>query len=270
MDHIRDLLPAIPENLNPATNAEWVGDEVTSKSLAKSFLQNPSFPTTGLSLYVATGSEMVNGLDLDYALRQVSRAYRVDAYDEESPEFSLIGLLQTQAVADGMTGQEFRARIDRLVKTQKFPTWTPADFFEQNTPKLHPYSWFVERIAENRANKDAIAGYRVAGYNKPLFGWKCEVGDLLPLFVAPDREPDDAERAWNQANAEARGMTEETRAQLNLVKENLGLREKLAKVESDLAAMRTDLAAAMRERDEWRSDALALQGYNVNEEEGVL
>lgn len=239
MDHIRNLLPAT-ESLNPAMNGEWDGAQGLSRNPVESLLKKPP-PTSGISLYEARNPRPIDGTDLDFALQEISDGYGVNAYEEDSAEFRRVSQIVRFATEDGMTGDEFRARLTRLVKKQEWATWTTAHFFNQETPKLYPYAWYTERVNENRANSKAIAGYRVAGHDKPLWGWRHEVVDLLPLFVAEEAEPDKAERAWKQANAEARGMTEEVQKSLDIVKENLELRDTVRRLQADNDALRTEL-----------------------------
>lgn len=199
---------------------------------------------------------MVAGEDLDWALHRVSASYRVNAYEEDSAEYHLVNAIYDEAKRERMGGQEFRERIAQLCRTQKFLTWVLADFFHVDTPRLYAHSWYVERVAENRGNAAAIAGYRVTGYDKPLFGWRHEVRNTLPEFVPAEPLRDAEEDLWRRANASARKAAAPPE-ELNLLKENLALRGQIKTLEELLADARrriTELERDLQEVDDVGSD----------------
>lgn len=104
-------------------------------------------------------------------------AFRTDYLDPEKPEYQLARLIFQMAQQEGMGRTEFTLHMRRFLKTAKYPTWVPADFFGIGRTKLHPYIWALEH--KDELNAGLIGAYIVAGYDKPLWGYVEEIGDAL-------------------------------------------------------------------------------------------
>jgi hypothetical protein len=136
---------------------------------------------------------------LETACKRLMVAYNKDYFDEGKPEFMRVEDLMRRASEKGYTAAEFLQRLDEMVETCKFPTWTPADFFQHKRESLHVYHWMTEEVKKDATATMRLEAYSVPGVLKPLWryadgekleekhdGWKCVVrcgahyGDWTP------------------------------------------------------------------------------------------
>lgn len=202
-------------------------------------------------------SRTVDGSDLDYALGRISTAYRADAYDEDNADGAIIRDLWQECVSDGMSGEEFRDRIARMIRANRFPTWTPADFWSVDLPKLHPRSWYLERVHADRTEADRIAVYELPD-GRVGYAYRDIVDGRLPEYQ-PRRYSDTVEEPTPEP------MTDDTATMLELQKENLILQERVQaadlardRAERDAARSAKARRQAEEDRDECRDVATEL------------
>ena len=67
---------------------------------------------------------------------------------------------------------------------EKMPRVSISDFNRYKEPLLYPYSWYQERVSENRTKAQEIGCYRLPDGGKG-FGWIAEVGNRLPHYEPP-------------------------------------------------------------------------------------
>lgn len=196
---------------------------------------------------------MLSGSDLDVFLSTLTAAYGIDHFNTDSIEFTRAQLVLDMAIEQEYSADEFNKRMRAFIRANRFPTWTPGDFFAGARPKVYPYSWYQERVHENRNNADAIGCYRVAHLDAPMWGWIHEVGDALPLFEATPDVP-----ALPQ---HIEPVSTETVEYMKLVKENLVLLNKLADAEATIDRDIRLRHHLQNENDELRSKVKEMQEW---------
>jgi len=104
-------------------------------------------------------------------ISRLSTAYKLDYADKNSVHFEAAKDLFRLAVQENYTPDEFLQRLDQMLMTCKFYTWTPADFFqhERGTEKLYSYEWVMDEVKKNQKAMAAMEAYRIPGFQKPLY-----------------------------------------------------------------------------------------------------
>lgn len=174
--------------------------------------------------------------DLDAMLKQLSATFSHDHFEEKSLHGKRAIMTFQKAHADGWTKPEFRRRLDTFLRTQKFLTWTVADFFECSRAHVYPYSWYCQQVAPptgTAANEPLIGKYRIPGVDKPVFGWKAEVGDRLAVWEPENVAP--------QLPPPRESLSAETQTMIEVTRENLRLRADLEDANSQISALTRSL-----------------------------
>jgi hypothetical protein len=185
---------------------------------------------------------------LDDVLRELSSAYRGDYYDQTSADFQAVQGLIRLAIDDGYGPSEFLAQVKRMIKQQEWATWTPAHFFKLRI-QLHPYPWYLERIAETKANASLIDCYQLADGSHG-WGWRNEIRNLLPLY-RPNEKP-----APKELPDHAEPMPDDVAAQLKEFVKDVDVKEMERQDQLDtITRLRAQLGAAQMERDDWKRAA---------------
>lgn len=116
----------------------------------------------GISIAELTGATPLS--DSDSAtkgelLARLTAAYKLDYFNESSVHCMGAKDIFRRAVSKSWTAKEFLQRLDEMTETCAFPTWTPADFFRTERPKLYPYSWVLEECAKERSAMQRMEAY---------------------------------------------------------------------------------------------------------------
>lgn len=173
--------------------------------------------------------------------------------------------------ADGWTNQQFKDQQRWFVKRVKFPNWSIAEFFGESgngadsTARVYPHSWYLTQIQANKLNAQAIGTYRVEGYDKPVWGWKHEVGSKLPAWSPATPEPPRPEPPRPELPPLSEGATET----ITSVRRALELSARLEEAEEALHRMRKKHDDVARERDILRRELSAVNA-RIAELEAML
>lgn len=153
----------------------------------------------GIELSLVLPSEPLSQAVFAAGVAKVGSIFGIDYVGrggEPTPDVLKVRMLWEMLRKRQWTDAEFTAALDRFLETVRFPTWTPADFFgaekgsaAELRPKVYPHSWYLAQIHANKLNADAIGTYRIEGHDKPVWGWKHEIGDRLPVWDAVQQEP---------------------------------------------------------------------------------
>jgi hypothetical protein len=207
----------------------------------------------------------IDGNDLDMLQKYLTAAFGIDHYDERNIEHTRAKLVWQMAKRKGYGKKEFAERLGDFISSQKWATWTPADFFERGRVRLYPYSHYLAQSATERA---MMAAYRVEGRREPLFGYIHEVEGKLERI---DRGGKYVPAKVVQELPESREvMSEETREALRLAKMEVLKRERdelereLERTQQENAKLRHQLERAgeiIRELD--RRGDLESEGLEV-------
>jgi len=152
-----------------------------------------SVPHRGVSLsevgIVKAGTLPVSAQVFAAGIAQVGAIFGIDYIgkgSEPTPDVLKVRVLWEMIRKRGWSDADFSAALERFIATVRFPTWTPADFIGDvaggTDVKVYPHSWYLEQVQANKMNAEAIGIYRVDGHNKPVWGWKHEVGAKLPVW----------------------------------------------------------------------------------------
>lgn len=146
----------------------------------------------GIDLALVVPSEPLSPAVFAAGVAQIGSIFGVDYVGgkgaEPTPDVLKVRLLWEMLRKRSWTDADFAVALDRFLATVRFATWTPADFFGGNgdsdgvRPKVYPHSWYLAQVQANKMNAEAIGIYRVDGHNKPVWGWKHEVGAKLPVW----------------------------------------------------------------------------------------
>ena len=193
MDQINQHLQQAQRDLRRTTNA--VESTALSHSEKKTtptsqHLSQMSHEGVELGLVLAGGEgEPLSQAVFAAGIAQIGSIFGIDYIGRkgEPPTADVlkVRLLWEMLRKRGWTDEQFAAGLDRFLASVRFATWTPADFFggeekAEGKVRVYPYSWYMEQLQANRLNSEAIGVYRVEGYDKPVWGWRHEVGDRLP------------------------------------------------------------------------------------------
>ena len=143
-------------------------------------LPSPEAPPLSPEIFAAGVAKMGMAFNVDYIGK-----------DGAAPtgDSGRIRILWDMLCRRGWTDADFEVALDQFLERTKFANWALADFFGGETdagnarPRVYPYSWYVKQVGIDRSNDTAIGGYRVEGYDKPVWGWRHEIRDALPEWV---------------------------------------------------------------------------------------
>lgn len=132
--------------------------------------------------------EIENKIDandlVDFA-ELLSLNYSVDAVNPDSLEFKKASLIFLEAQRNGFTKDEFREATMRMLRKQKFPTWTLADFFDFERPMLYTKN---EVLKMNNGDFFGFKRVTYPGMNEKLEVW-CKETDIKPPFKVVKIKP---------------------------------------------------------------------------------
>lgn len=124
--------------------------------------------------------------DFEFMQEALTFAYSRDFLDERSTDHHRAKMIFQMACEQDWRSDEWTRHLRSFIQRFEWATFTPAEFFKGGRVGLHDYLWYCKRIEESPANAGLIGAYRVPGRAKPMYGWKADVGDRLPLFTPPD------------------------------------------------------------------------------------
>lgn len=295
MPHISNLLPGHPANRAQASNgtsllrlnkSDGTGSNDSHESEAEraeilAFLTTPEETPTSRGVYLSriAGEAPVGEEDFDHLLSTLTAAYGTSYHDENSVEYMRAEMVYQQAAEDRWSGPDFRKRIKAFIKANKWPTWTPADFFAGDRPKVWNHTWYVEQITApngNRGNIPMLAAYRVPGTEKPVWGWRHEVGDALPEHVpvvVPEARQLEGPAIQEAVQKERELVVEVMKLQVafgELQESEAALRAMVVKRDGRIVELQEELLilTAERNRERDRADALEreLAEYEYDDE----
>lgn len=264
MDQLRDILPDPKRVQNGDLPSTWRQSERTGESslgLPNRADVNQTPISKGVLLSTVANRPAMDLQDLDHLCAQLTAAYRTSYYNPDSTEFAIAKMLFDMAVEDGYSSDEFRKALTRFLKANRWPTWTPADFFLAERPKVYPYSWVMEQLP---ADREAIEGYEVPGVPVAMWGFKHEVGDSLKVWNrdAPVPAPG-AAVALETPPAPVESIEPETVTLVSLMRIRLELEE-------TVADLRKRLQGETQRAEEHRAEVLRLQGEYATVREELL
>lgn len=146
---------------------------------------------------------------------------------------------------EGWTKKQFDERVHDFKRSNRWTNWTPADFIADSEPvSLHPYSWLLEMI-----NEDRDAGKRIACYVAPDgsrgYGWTRDFDGVLERY-----EPE------HVAAAPTPVPEEETKAVDPAVDREIALRRRIVELELQLSLARSSILGRRMEQAEERVEEL--------------
>jgi len=221
-----------------------------------------SVPHRGVSLsevgIVKAGTLPVSAQVFAAGIAQVGAIFGVDYIgkgSEPTPDVLKVRVLWEIIRKRGWSDADFSAALERFIATVRFPTWTPADFIGDvaggTDVKVYPHSWYLEQVGSNKLNSEAIGCYRLEGIDRPVWGWRHEVGDHLPAW-----EPKAAPVMLAERVEERKPESGEVAAARAELLDTLKLQAKLEESQWDCARLRRELDTA-RERLADRSREVA-------------
>jgi hypothetical protein len=179
----------LPANLNPTTNGGAMSP--TDHSITRPTGSKPSAPTqireTGTDLATLIDEPLLSDRVFAEGMVRVGQNFGINSAgrDPETGRWTndaeKARLLQAQLRTLGWTDGDFLTALQDFLLRCEFRTWTIAEFLKSARPKVYPYSWYLEQVREGK--DDQVGRYRAPGIEKPVFGWKHEVGDRLPVFT---------------------------------------------------------------------------------------
>lgn len=155
--------------LLPSYNGTERSLSQTSDSMA---IDKPVIP-----LHMVTREQPLTDLDFVWSIERLSASFGIDYYDSNGLHHAKAKNLFIVAQDMGMSGTEFRRRVETFCRSERYPTWTAGAFFANERPQLYSYQWMCAHKDEYSAG--LIGGYVVPGYDKPLWGYVAEIGDAL-------------------------------------------------------------------------------------------
>lgn len=213
-----NLSQHLPENLSAITRADGKSEarESTSTAITTPFQTTPrrepatlresgeeiSTLTRESPITPAVWREGIARIGANFGVNYIAKDARGNPTADHAKALTLLEELRRKGWTDG----DFATALDPFLMTCKFPTWTIADFMTER-PKVYPWSWYNERTP---AERELIGAYALDGHTKPVFGWRHEVGDRLPVWVAPPQ--------IRELAAAPEPMTPEVSAELALAK----------------------------------------------------
>lgn len=135
----------------------------------------------GVSLSAAIGDEPVGFDDLTWFAGQLTLAFKIRYLQPDTVENARCLQVWELAKKQGLTRPEFQAAVEMFLATKPFPNWAPADVLLAKRPKVYPHVWYTDQIEKNRSSADAIGCFDLKG--APVWGWKHEVGERLPVWT---------------------------------------------------------------------------------------
>lgn len=143
-----------------------------------------------------------------------------------------------------------------------YPNWAPRDFFALE-PRLYGRAWYRQRIAEHQGNAERIGWYAVPGIAAPMFGWRHEIGELLPAYES--RTPDGPVRADGTDGSDGKGGGEANDSADGAeipaaVPPDVEVAKRLWRAEADLTDARRECARLRRELAQERAAMRRLLG----------
>lgn len=233
-----------------------------------------SVPHRGLSLrevgLTRSGAAPVSAAVFAAGIAQVGAVFGIDYVGKGegiTPDVAKVRLLWEMIRKRGWSDADFATALDRFLQTVKFPTWTPADFIGEsgNAPdvKVYPHSWYLDQIAVSRTNGEAIGCYQLEGYDRPVWGWRHEVGDHLPAWEAKAAPLQIAESATDHPPTDDGA---ETRAELL---DRLKLEAKVEALERENGRLKTEMESLRKRLSERASEKAWLEQRVMRLEMGL-
>lgn len=118
-------------------------------------------------IYVGYFESKINKEDMKYLQKTMTVCLGIDYFKQGTNDYEKIRLVCNLAYKENYSSKEFRNRINEFIKLCKFPTWTPADFFNFNREKLYKYN----EVAEiTNGTFEGFETVKIDGFENPL--WK--------------------------------------------------------------------------------------------------
>ena len=107
--------------------------------------------------------------DLAFFIKNMTAALSVNYTEEGTLDNMKCKMVARMAYKDGYSSKEFREVTKEFIKRNKFPTWTPADFFE--IPRRRLYTWQqANELTEGQF--DIVQPVYIEGIKNPLWELK--------------------------------------------------------------------------------------------------
>lgn len=160
------------------------------------------------------------------------------------------------------TEEDFLRRVDTFIAENPWQSWKVAEFLTGAAlPKVYPHTWYLARCAEDRGNAEAIGCYQLPEREKPVFGWKHEIGTQLPAWQPPKENAPAALLPASAPEPPSAGPSMAT-----VLKENLKLQCRVEELERTLDRLKKEMQTLRQERLADQRTIAELQGF----EQGYL
>ena len=123
-----------------------------------------SYPITGLVGHSVTEEEVFKGIKILDVVYQV----------KTSKEKTLV--LYNMMLDKNWTLEQFRQALNNVLETNKFPTWTPADWFSVELPKAYSRTWYLKQLNESQEINRLVNCYLVDGVE--VYIYKQDINNL--------------------------------------------------------------------------------------------
>ena len=253
-DPISKLLPESLETLkssSPSTSDASLKPRSESSgaqlATAQTKPRRVSIPNDGLSVFEALGEKTATISEFE-AIRILLEESFEEIGDFTWNEF------RDMATEEGWTEKRLRLAARNILRFKS--SWVPpgaeqppiavGDFYRYAVPRLYPYSWYEQRIAESRTNALELACY-ITPDGLHGWGWCRHLDGILPRY-----EPRSKKNRMELPEPE-HGVPADVQEKLH------GWYEKVDQSEAEKEDERSALQKMADDRNSWKEKALGLQ-----------